>query len=95
MFLGIPENTYKSFVSWVVVIEKVKFFSLLSKVSGQLALLVLLAFFGNIAIGKYLHLNGISIVAPINGGAEFLLFVLVIILFTICALTKEVLKIKD
>jgi hypothetical protein len=79
----------------VVIIEKVKFFSLLSKASGRLALLVLLVFFSNIAIGKYLHLNGISIVAPINGGAEFLLFALVIILFTICALTKEVIKIED
>jgi hypothetical protein len=79
----------------VVIIEKVKFFSLLSKVSGQLALLVLLGFFSNLAIGKYLHLSGKSIVAPINGGAEFLLFALVIILFTICALTKEVMKIKD
>jgi hypothetical protein len=77
------------------MIEKVKFISLLSKVSGRLALLVLLVFFSNIAIGKYLHLNGISIVAPINGGAEFLLFALVIILFTICALTKEVIKIED
>jgi hypothetical protein len=77
------------------MIEKVKFFSLLSKVSGRLALLVLLVFFSNIAVGKYLHLNGISIVAPINGGGEFLLFALVIILFTICALTKENINVKD
>ena len=95
MFLGVLENMYQSFVFWVVVIEKVNFFSLLSKVSGRLALLVLLVFFGNIAIGKYLHLNEISIVAPINGGTEFLLFALMIVLFTICALTKENIKVKD
>ena len=79
----------------MVIIKKVNYLYLISKIAGRLALLVLFVFFGNIAIGKYLHLNGISIVAPINGGTEFLLFALMIVLFTVCALTKENKKIKN
>lgn len=60
-----------------------------ARISGRLALFFLAVFIANIAIGKYMHINKMSIVAPINGVAEFLLFGLIIILFTICSLIKE------
>jgi hypothetical protein len=57
--------------------------------SGWASLALLVFFFSNIGIGKYMHLKKISIVAPINGVSEFLLFGLIILLFSTCALLRE------
>ena len=54
-----------------------------------MSLILLMGFFVNIAIGKYLHLQKISIVAPIHGVTEFQLFGVIIILFSACSLLKE------
>lgn len=56
---------------------------------GWLALFLLIVFIANIAVGKYMHINKMSIVAPINGVAEFMLFGLIIILLTVCSFIKE------
>ena len=52
-------------------------------------LVLLVIFMVNIAVGKYMHIQKIGIVAPINGVAEFWLFGAIIIMFSACALTKE------
>ena len=67
----------------------------MSTLLGWCSLAILLVFIANIAIGKYMHLKKISIVSPINGVEEFLLFGLIIILFSGCSLLKENLKEHD
>ena len=62
------------------------------KWSGFLALFGLGLFFLNIIVGKILHITKVSVNAPINGPAEFLLLGLVIVSFTICVLLKETLE---
>ena len=64
-------------------------FDKLASFAGWTSFALLILFFSNIGIGKYMHLKKISIVAPINGVSEFLLFGLIIILFSTCALLKE------
>ena len=67
-------------------------FKKISTLLGWCSFSLLLVFIANIAIGKYMHLKKMSIVSPINGVEEFLLFGLVIILFSCCSLLKEYLK---
>ena len=59
------------------------------KLSGWGALFCLGLFFLNIIVGKIMHITKVSVNAPIEGPAEFLLLVLVILQFTICVLLKE------
>ena len=61
----------------------------------QVGVFFLIAFFTNIAIGKYLHLKKLSIVAPINGVNEFLLFGVMIMFFSVCSLLKESLLVQN
>jgi len=61
----------------------------LASTAGWFSFALVILFFSNIAVGKYMHINKISIVAPINGVPEFLLFGLIIISFSICALFRE------
>jgi len=61
----------------------------LASIAGWLSFALLILYFSNIAVGKYMHINKIGIVAPINGVSEFLLFGLIIISFSICALIRE------
>ena len=59
-------------------------FKKMSTLLGWCSFALLLVFIANIAIGKYMHLKKLSIVSPINGVEEFLLFGLIIILFSCC-----------
>ena len=68
---------------------------IMASVAGWLSMFFLIAFFTNIAIGKYLHLKKLSIVAPVNGVSEFLLFGVMIMLFSVCSLLKESLLMQD
>jgi len=70
-------------------------FKKISTLLGWCSFALLLVFIANIAIGKYMHLKKMSIVSPINGVEEFLLFGLIIILFSCCSLLKEYLKEHD
>ena len=49
----------------------------ISTLLGWCSFALLLVFIANIAIGKYMHLKKMSIVSPINGVEEFLLFGLI------------------
>ena len=49
-------------------------FKKISTLLGWCSFALLLVFIANIAIGKYMHLKKMSIVSPINGVEEFLLF---------------------
>ena len=69
--------------------------SIIASVAGWCSMFFLIAFFTNIAIGKYLHLKKLSIVAPVNGVNEFLLFGVLIMFFSICSLLKESLLIQN
>ena len=68
---------------------------IIASVAGWCSMFFLIAFFTNIAIGKYLHLKKLSIVAPINGVNEFLLFGVMIMFFSVCSLLKESLLIQN
>ena len=59
------------------------------KLTGWGPVFCLGAFFLNIMIGKIMHITRVSVDAPINGVAEFLLLGSVILQFTICVLLKE------
>ena len=72
-----------------LVVKEKRDLEKLAKLFGWLAGFLLLIFMVNIAVGKYMYIQKIGIVAPINGVAEFWLFGAIIIMFSACALTKE------
>ena len=72
-----------------LVVKEKRDLEKLTKLFGWSAAFLLVIFMVNIAVGKYMHIQKIGIVAPINGVAEFWLFGAIIIMFSACALTKE------
>ena len=64
------------------------------KFSGWGASFCLGLFFLNIIVGKIMHITRVSVNAPIEGPAEFLLLILVIVQFSICVLLKETVQIS-
>ena len=89
--MAVVELTGARLMERLVVKEK-RDLEKLTKLFGWSAAFLLVIFMVNIAVGKYMHIQKIGIVAPINGVAEFWLFGAIIIMFSACALTKEKLK---